>query len=50
MAVLEVLLIVFIVLKLLGVIAWTWPMVLFPLWLIIGFVILITAAGVTISK
>lgn len=39
-SVLGVLLIVFIVLKLVGVISWSWWVVLIPLWISIGLVII----------
>lgn len=47
---LDVLLIVFIVMKLCGVIAWSWAVVLIPLWieigiLVISIVVVVYAAG-----
>lgn len=37
---LDVLLVIFVVLKLVGVITWSWWIVLIPLWIIIGIIIL----------
>ena len=37
----EVLQIIFIVLKLLGVINWTWPVVLIPLWIDLGLILFV---------
>lgn len=41
---LDVLLIIFIVLKLCGVIAWPWVVVLIPLWITIGIVVIMLLA------
>lgn len=57
MGVLGVLLIVFIVLKLVGVIMWSWWLVLMPLWITIGIYILfilfagfLTAIGIQLPN
>lgn len=47
---LDVLLIIFIVLKLCGVITWPWVVVLIPLWIILGIVvIMLIVAAVCVS-
>lgn len=43
MGLLEVLLVVFIILKLIGTIDWSWGLVLLPLWIDIGFYTLLIA-------
>ena len=48
LGILDVLLIIFIVLKLLGVITWSWIVVLIPLWIILGFTTLVILIYLTV--
>ena len=41
LGVLDILQIIFIVLKLVGVITWSWPVVLIPLWITLGLIAII---------
>ena len=43
LGILDVVQIVFIILKLIGVITWSWPVVLIPLWIILGIIAVIIA-------
>lgn len=43
LGILDVVQIVFIILKLIGVITWPWPVVLIPLWIILGIIAVIIA-------
>ena len=41
LGILDILQIIFIVLKLVGVITWSWPVVLIPLWITLGLIAII---------
>ena len=43
LGIVDVVQIVFIILKLIGVITWSWPVVLIPLWIILGIIAVIIA-------
>ena len=41
LGILDILQIIFVVLKLVGVITWSWPVVLIPLWITLGLIAII---------
>ena len=47
---LDILQIVFIVLKLVGVITWSWPVVLIPLWITLGAIAIVVIIAILIYK
>ena len=47
---LDILQIVFIVLKLVGVITWSWPVVLIPLWITLGAIALVVIIAILTYK
>ena len=49
LGILDVLLIIFVVLKLLKVITWSWWLVLMPLWVSVGLVILIILCAIIVA-
>lgn len=49
LGILDVVQIVFIILKLIGVITWSWTVVLIPLWIILGIIAAIATIGIFID-